>query len=36
MSNPSEFELIANPQEQQKMAKSLADGITKWLVMSAQ
>jgi N-acetylmuramoyl-L-alanine amidase len=31
MSNPSEFELIANPQEQQKMAKSIADGITQWL-----
>jgi N-acetylmuramoyl-L-alanine amidase len=35
MSNPSEFELIANPQEQQKMAKSIADGITQWLVSSA-
>ncbi len=32
MSNPSEFEQIANPQEQQKMAKSIADGITQWLV----
>jgi N-acetylmuramoyl-L-alanine amidase len=31
MSNPGEFELIANPQEQQKMAKSIADGITQWL-----
>ena len=31
MSNPSEFELIANPLEQQKMARSIADGITKWL-----
>lgn len=31
MSNPSEFELIANPLEQQKMAKSIANGITKWL-----
>jgi N-acetylmuramoyl-L-alanine amidase len=36
MSNTSEFELIANPQEQQKMAKSIADGITQWLVSSAQ
>lgn len=35
MSNPSEFELIANPQEQQKMAKSIAEGITQWLVSSA-
>jgi N-acetylmuramoyl-L-alanine amidase len=34
MSNPSEFEQIANPEEQQKMAKSIADGITKWLVLS--
>ena len=35
MSNPSEFEQIANPQEQQKMAKSIADGITQWLLTSA-
>ena len=35
MSNPSEFEQIANPQEQQKMAKSIADGITQWLVTAA-
>jgi N-acetylmuramoyl-L-alanine amidase len=35
MSNPSEFELIANPLEQQKMAKSIANGITQWLVSSA-
>lgn len=35
MSNPSEFEQIANPQEQQKMAKSIADGITQWLVSTA-
>ena len=35
MSNPSEFEQIANPQEQQKMAKSIADGITQWLVSAA-
>jgi N-acetylmuramoyl-L-alanine amidase len=31
MSNPSEFELISDPLEQQKMAKSIADGITQWL-----
>ncbi len=35
MSNPSEFEQIANPLEQQKMAKSIADGITQWLVSSS-
>jgi N-acetylmuramoyl-L-alanine amidase len=35
MSNPDEFEQIANPLEQQKMAKSLADGITKWLVLNS-
>jgi N-acetylmuramoyl-L-alanine amidase len=35
MSNPSEFELIATPQEQQKMAKSIANGITQWLLSSA-
>ena len=35
MSNPSEFEQIANPQEQQKMAKSIANGITQWLISSS-
>jgi N-acetylmuramoyl-L-alanine amidase len=30
MSNPQEFEQITNPQEQQKMAKALADGIVEW------
>lgn len=35
MSNPSEFEQIANPQEQQKMAKAIADGIEQWLLASA-
>jgi N-acetylmuramoyl-L-alanine amidase len=35
MSNPTEFEQIANPQEQQKMAKSIADGISKWLVLNS-
>ena len=34
MSNPSEFELIADPLEQQKMARSIADGVTKWLQSS--
>jgi N-acetylmuramoyl-L-alanine amidase len=28
--NPEEFEWIANPQEQQRLAKTLADGITQW------
>ncbi|NJR32708.1 MAG: N-acetylmuramoyl-L-alanine amidase, partial [Chamaesiphon sp. CSU_1_12] len=32
MSNPSEFELIATPAEQQKMAKSIADGVTQWML----
>ncbi|AFY95507.1 N-acetylmuramoyl-L-alanine amidase [Chamaesiphon minutus] len=32
MSNPSEFELIATPEEQQKMAKSIADGVTQWML----
>ncbi len=31
MSNPSEFELIATPAEQQKMAKSIAESVTLWL-----
>ncbi len=35
MSNPSEFEQIANPQEQQKMAKSIAESITQWLVLNS-
>ncbi|BAZ32852.1 cell wall hydrolase/autolysin [Cylindrospermum sp. NIES-4074] len=30
MSNPNEFEQVMNPQEQQKMAKTLARGITEW------
>lgn len=30
MSNPNEFEQIVNPQEQKKMAKTLADGIVEW------
>jgi N-acetylmuramoyl-L-alanine amidase len=31
MSNPSEFELIATPAHQQKMAKSIAESVTIWL-----
>jgi N-acetylmuramoyl-L-alanine amidase len=30
MSNPDEFELIVNPQAQQKMAQGIAAGITEW------
>jgi N-acetylmuramoyl-L-alanine amidase len=35
MSNPGEFEQISDPLEQQKMAKSIANGITEWLVLSS-
>jgi len=31
MSNPQDFEEIVNPQTQKKMAKTLAEGVTKWL-----
>ncbi|NJK53583.1 MAG: N-acetylmuramoyl-L-alanine amidase [Leptolyngbyaceae cyanobacterium SU_3_3] len=31
MINPIEFEWITNPQAQQKLVQSLADGIAKWL-----
>ncbi|MFB2922290.1 N-acetylmuramoyl-L-alanine amidase [Aerosakkonema funiforme] len=34
MSNPDEFESVMNPQEQQKMADAIADGITEWLRIS--
>jgi N-acetylmuramoyl-L-alanine amidase len=30
MSNPYEFEEVVNPEEQKKMAKTLADGVTDW------
>lgn len=30
MSNPNEFEWVTNPQEQKKLAKTLANGITEW------
>jgi len=30
MSNPTEFEWVTNPQEQQKMAGAIAEGITQW------
>ena len=30
MSNPVEFEWVVNPQEQQRMASAIADGITQW------
>ena len=31
MSNPVEFEWLMNPQDQQKMASAIAQGITEWL-----
>lgn len=31
MINPTEFEWIVNPQEQKKLATTLADGVTEWL-----
>ncbi|HEY9614873.1 N-acetylmuramoyl-L-alanine amidase [Allocoleopsis sp.] len=30
MSNPVEFEWVTNPQEQPKLARAIADGITEW------
>ncbi|MBE9208566.1 N-acetylmuramoyl-L-alanine amidase [Nostoc sp. LEGE 06077] len=30
MSNPNEFDWVTNPQEQQKLAKTLAEGIVEW------
>ncbi len=30
MSNPNEFEWVVNTQEQKKLAKTIADGITEW------
>ncbi|MBD2346074.1 N-acetylmuramoyl-L-alanine amidase [Anabaena subtropica] len=30
MSNPNEFEWVTNPQEQKKLAKVLAEGVTEW------
>ncbi len=30
MINPEEFEWVVNPQEQQKLAEAIADGITEW------
>jgi len=31
MSNPQEFEWVTNPKKQKKLARTLADGIVKWL-----
>ena len=31
MSNPTEFEWVTNPKKQKKLARTLADGIAKWL-----
>jgi N-acetylmuramoyl-L-alanine amidase len=33
MNNANEFEEIVNPQQQQKIAKTLADGVTEWVKM---
>lgn len=30
MSNPDEFEQVVNPEEQKKMAKAIAGGVTEW------
>ncbi|MFN7716167.1 MAG: N-acetylmuramoyl-L-alanine amidase [Pseudanabaenaceae cyanobacterium] len=31
MIHPTEWEWIVNPQEQQRRAQALADGVTQWL-----
>ncbi|MBI4780023.1 MAG: N-acetylmuramoyl-L-alanine amidase [Oscillatoriophycideae cyanobacterium NC_groundwater_1537_Pr4_S-0.65um_50_18] len=31
MINPEEFEWITNPQEQEKLAEAIADGVTQWV-----
>jgi len=36
MSNPTEFEWVVNPQEQQKMAGAIANGITQWFAATQQ
>jgi N-acetylmuramoyl-L-alanine amidase len=35
MINPDEFEWIINPQQQQLLAQTLADGITEWILNAA-
>ena len=35
MINPDEFEWIINPEQQQLLAKTLADGITEWITNAA-
>ncbi|QSJ18691.1 N-acetylmuramoyl-L-alanine amidase [Nostoc sp. UHCC 0702] len=32
MSNPEEFEQVVNPEQQKKMAKAIAQGITQWFL----
>lgn len=32
MSNPNEFEVVMNPQQQKKIAQAIADGITQWFI----
>jgi N-acetylmuramoyl-L-alanine amidase len=34
MSNADEFEEIVNSQQQRKIAKTLADGVTEWFKMT--
>jgi N-acetylmuramoyl-L-alanine amidase len=34
MINPEEFEWLTNPQEQQKLAKALADSVVEWFKTS--
>jgi N-acetylmuramoyl-L-alanine amidase len=36
MINPNEFEWIINPDEQQRLAIAIADGITAWLKKTQQ
>lgn len=31
MSNPEEFEWVTNPKQQKKLARTIADGVVKWL-----
>jgi N-acetylmuramoyl-L-alanine amidase len=31
MINPDEYEWIVNPQEQQRLAEAIAEGITQWV-----
>jgi len=35
MINPEEFEWVINPQEQEKLANAIADGVTQWITTQA-